>query len=185
MIWRFCYNLRTNPRGARLFTGWFFKQASFSLANFERSQLRAIMTTDSHLRIDARVSLALDELQFSFIRASGPGGQNVNKVATAVQLRFDAAQSPSLTETVKRRLLRLAGSRATLAGEIIITAQRFRTQEANRKDAMDRLADLVRAALVVPKKRIKTKPTRASKERRIEHKKRRSSVKQQRRGGWD
>jgi ribosome-associated protein len=144
------------------------------------------MTTDSRLRIDARVSLDPAELQFTYIRASGPGGQNVNKVATAAQLRFDAAHSRSLTETVKRRLLRLAGSRSTLAGEIVITAQRFRTQDANRKDATDRLVELVRAALVVPKKRVKTRPSRASKERRLEGKKHRSTVKAGRGGGnWD
>jgi ribosome-associated protein len=144
------------------------------------------MAADPPIPIDARHSLDPAELAFSFIRASGPGGQNVNKVATAVQLRFNAAGTTSLSHAVVQRLLRLAGQRATNEGEIVITAQRFRTQEANRKDAVDRLVELIRAALVVPKKRVKTKPSRASKERRLEGKKRRGSVKAGRsRGGWE
>jgi ribosome-associated protein len=144
------------------------------------------MAANPPIPIDARHSLDPAELEFSFIRASGPGGQNVNKVATAVQLRFNAAGSVSFSHPVIQRLLRLAGQRATTEGEIVITAQRFRTQEANRKDAVDRLVELIRAALVVPKKRVKTKPSRASKERRLEKKKRRSSVKAGRsRGGWE
>jgi ribosome-associated protein len=140
---------------------------------------------DQRIPINTRLSLDPAEIQFSFIRSSGPGGQNVNKVATAVQLRFDARRSPSLPDAVASRLLRLAGKRATTGGEIVITAQRFRTQEANRKDATDRLVEMIAAAAVAPKKRVKTKPTRASKERRLESKKRNSATKQARRGGWE
>ena len=143
------------------------------------------MSSDSRISIGAHLSIDPAEFQFSFIRASGPGGQNVNKVATAVQLRFDAAHSPSLPEAVIRRLLRLAGRRATLAGEIVIVAQRFRTQEANRKDAVERLVELLRAAAIAPKRRVKTRPSRASKERRLEGKKHRSGLKRERKGAWD
>ena len=123
------------------------------------------------------ISLDEDELEFSFIRASGPGGQNVNKVSSAVQMRFDARRSPSLSNEVSIRLQKLAGSRLTLDGVIVITANRFRTQEMNRKDATERLAELIAKAAVAPVKRRPTKPTRAAKERRLEGKARRSSVK--------
>jgi ribosome-associated protein len=124
-------------------------------------------------------SIAIDEaeLQESFIRASGPGGQNVNKVESAVQLRFDVRNSPSLPEDVKARLERLAGSRLTNDGVLIITAQRFRTQDRNREDAQARLVDLIRQATERPKPRRPTRPTLASKKRRLEAKGRRSEIK--------
>jgi len=120
------------------------------------------------------------ELQFDYIRASGPGGQNVNKVATAVQLRFDVANSALLTADVKARLIKLAGKRMTDAGVLIIEANRFRTQEKNREDAIERLYELVRKASEKPKLRHKTKPTRASKEERLKEKKKRGEIKKNR-----
>jgi ribosome-associated protein len=124
-------------------------------------------------------SIALDEaeLQESFIRASGPGGQNVHKVSSAVQLRFDVRRSPSLPEDVKARLERIAGKRLTGEGVIVITAQRFRTQERNREDAVARLVELIRQATERPKPRRPTRPTLASKQRRLEAKGRRADIK--------
>ena len=117
------------------------------------------------------------ELEERFIRASGPGGQNVNKLSTAVQLRFDVRRSPSLPDGVRARLERLAGKRLTRDGVLVITAQRYRTQERNREDALERLVELIRAATVRPVVRRPTRPTFASKVRRLEGKKRRGSIK--------
>lgn len=118
-----------------------------------------------------------DELEFRFFRSGGPGGQNVNKVATALQMRFDVKNSPSLTEPVKARLMKLAGSRLTLDGIIQITAVRFRTQERNKADAIARLDEMVAEASIKPVYRVPTRPTRASKERRLKTKSTRSTIK--------
>lgn len=129
------------------------------------------------IRVAPRIVLDERELEESFVRSSGPGGQNVNKVETAVQLRFDAMASPGLPEDVKDRLRGIAGSRMTTDGVVIIIAQRFRTQDRNRSDARERLFELLRQAAVRPVVRRATKPTLGSQKRRLESKTRRGSVK--------
>jgi ribosome-associated protein len=132
-------------------------------------------------RIDSRTSIDEADLRESFIRASGPGGQNVNKVATAVELRYDARGATTLPEDVRERLMKLAGSRLTQEGVIVLLAQRFRTQERNRADALERLVTMVRQAAVRPIKRIATRPTLGSKTRRLDAKKIASTTKSLRR----
>jgi ribosome-associated protein len=129
------------------------------------------------IRINDHIAIEEGEVSESFIRASGPGGQNVNKLATAVQLRFDVRHSPSLPHEVRARLERLAGRRLTRDGVLVITAQRHRTQERNRDDALARLIELIRAAAVRPTPRRPTRPTLGSKVRRLEGKKRRGGIK--------
>lgn len=134
------------------------------------------------MKVTDRVSIDEAELEEHFVRASGPGGQNVNKVSSAVQLRFDAAGSAALSDAVKQRLLRLAGRRATRDGTILIEARRFRAQERNRQDARDRLAALVRKALEPPPPpRKEMRPSRAAKKKRVQAKRKRQQIKRLRR----
>jgi ribosome-associated protein len=129
------------------------------------------------IHVTAHISIDKREIEESFVRSSGPGGQNVNKLSTAVQLRFDVRRSPSLPDEVRARLERLAGKRLTREGVLIITAQNHRTQERNRADALERLVALIGQAAVRPVPRRATKPTKASRRRRLESKKRRSGIK--------
>jgi ribosome-associated protein len=133
------------------------------------------------IEVSARLAIDERDLDWSFVQASGPGGQNVNKVATAVSLRFDLAGAAGIPPEVKTRAARMAGRRLTREGVIVITAQRFRTQERNRADALERLVELLRAAEPAPRPRVATRPTRASKVRRVEAKARRGTLKKGRR----
>ena len=130
--------------------------------------------------INSALSLQNNEVTYDFIRASGPGGQNVNKVSTAVQLRFNVKNSPSINEAVRNRLIKIAGKRVSSEGILIIDARRHRSQSKNREDALNRLKELIIKSLAVPKRRRKTKPTLASKEKRLRDKKARSKIKQSR-----
>jgi ribosome-associated protein len=142
--------------------------------------------SDNRIFITSTISLDPAEVSMTYIRSGGPGGQNVNKVATAAQLRFDAANSASLPASVRRRLVMLAGKRATKDGVIVFTAHEHRSQERNRDEALARLVDLIGRAAIVPKTRVATKATRGSKERRLKTKKRRAGVKSTRRvSAWE
>lgn len=132
------------------------------------------------IQVTPNIVIQETEIHEDFIRAAGPGGQNVNKVASAVQLRFDVANSSSLPEDVRQRLLNIAGNRITTAGVLVIEAKRHRTQAQNREDALARLIGLIKQAAIPPKTRIRTKPTRASKVRRLDDKRRHGKTKKMR-----
>lgn len=136
------------------------------------------------LRINFHLEIPESELEESFVRSSGPGGQNVNKVSTAVQLRFDVIHSPGLSDEVKARLARLAGRRMTDEGLLVIEARRYRSQEKNRQDARERLAALIRSALHKPASRQRTRPSPAARQRRLDAKKKRGEIKRSRRAGY-
>jgi len=131
-------------------------------------------------KIHPAVVLNENELEFTFITSSGPGGQNVNKVATAAQLRFDVLNSASLSHDVKQRLIKIAGQKITQHGVIVIKAMRHRTRERNKQDALTRLKHMISLANIIPKKRLRTKPTKASKERRLQSKQRQGKLKRER-----
>lgn len=139
----------------------------------------------TRIAITSTIAIQDHELEEKFVRASGPGGQNVNKVSSAVQLRFNVAASPSLPERVRRKLLASGDQRLSNQGELVIIADRHRTQSANREDALDRLKQIIRKAAFVPRARIATKPTLGSKKRRLEAKTRRGNVKKARGGKID
>ena len=133
------------------------------------------------IQITRAIAINEDDIKVEFVRSSGPGGQNVNKVATSAQIRFNVKHSDALPEDVRNRLIRLAGKRITEEGDLVISARRFRTQDQNRRDAVERLTELIRRAAALPKRRLKTKPTRASKSRRLDSKHRRGTIKGARR----
>jgi ribosome-associated protein len=133
------------------------------------------------IHVTDSISLHENEIQLDFVRASGPGGQNINKVSSAVQLRFDAAKSSALSEEIRDRLKQISGHRMTADGILIIKAQRYRTQDRNREDAIHRLVTLIRQAAVKPRQRRRTKPSRAAKQKRLASKRHRGKIKRQRR----
>lgn len=133
------------------------------------------------LQVTDKIVIYENELKFDFVRSSGPGGQNVNKVATAAQLRFDVANSSSLPDEIRQRLIKLAGKKMTTEGILVITAQRRRTQDQNRQDALNRLVALIRKASAAPKPRVRTKPSKEAKKRRLAEKRHRSKIKEMRR----
>ena len=132
------------------------------------------------IQITERIAIDEREIKEEFVRASGPGGQNVNKVSTAVKLRFNVVKSPSLPDDIRARLIRLAGKRMTDKGVLVIDARRFRTQERNRQEALERLVRLIEKASRIPKRRKKTRPSKASKQRRLDEKHRRGEIKRMR-----
>ncbi len=132
------------------------------------------------IRVTANIALNESELEETFVLASGPGGQNVNKVSSAVQLRFNASQSPSLPEPVRFRLMTIAGGKLTKDGVLVLTGRQFRDQARNRADVRERLVELIRTAAVIPKKRRRTKPPRSAKENRLQHKKKHAELKRDR-----
>ncbi len=133
------------------------------------------------IRITPTIAIDENEIELDFVRSAGPGGQNVNKVSTAAQLRFDVAHSPSLPNKVRARLMSLAGSRLTKEGVLLLTARRHRSQERNRQEVIERLVALIEEAATPPRRRRKTKPSRKAKERRLAEKRRRSEIKKNRR----